>query len=200
MAIGTVPMVLSQTLDEEMRSPFYRAKKKNIFVACEGKSEQGYVALLNELAKEQNPPLSVVLRPFCLGGGGPSSMVKEAINKARKESYKEKVILIDDDVCSANPDECQKAEEKAEENGFSIIWQKPNHEGFLLMHLLNEQEYPSLTANNVQAMLQREWPEYEKPQTKDDLRRRIGSKEVERAARRIPQLKKLLQMMGWSLR
>jgi len=162
-----------------------RTKKKGIFVACEGKSEQAYVARLNELAEEQN--LAVFLKALVLNGGGLSKMIQTAIKEAKMNSYKKmkKAILMDKDLCSKNPIECQKAEEKAQKNGFLIIWQEPDYEGFLRRHFGNEQG--NLT----------EWLE-KKPKTKNDLRR-IGRKEVERAAaaKEIKQLQTLLQWMGW---
>ena len=199
------------TLDEEATSLFSRKpkeemklkKKKSIFVACEGESEQAYVALLNELAQEKDPPLPVFLRSYNVKGGGPCKMVAEAIKKVSKGDYtwKEKVILMDKDVCKNNPDECQKAKEKAKENGFLILWQEPNHEGFLLQHLCDEKGNLSLTAENAQDMLKRKLDlrEYKKPLTRYELRSRIGAKEIERAAKKIKNLGELLEWMYWPL-
>lgn len=179
-----------------------RPRRKVIYVGCEGDSEQAYVALLQDLINERG--LAVTLRADVLnpGAGDPEALVRKAIQRIHQHDYpKGRIILLDrDDRGQQDPQKAesirQRAQKLAQKEGIFLLWQIPNHEGFLLHHLPGcENENPS-TAADAERRLRQKWPEYQKPMDRKSLAKRIGWDGVRRAAERHPCLRRLLAEIG----
>jgi hypothetical protein len=181
------------------RPPLSRRRKKVIYIGCEGESEAAYVALLNEIIKEQKLDVSLKADVLNPGAGDPLELVKKASKHVRKEgrnTFAHKVIFLDRDCYSQNPQKAQEAEELAEEEGFFLLWQDPNHEGFLLRHLPGCEDQNPTRAKDAERRLRQKWPEYEKPMARTDLEKHIDWAGVQRAARKLPCLRSLLEKIG----
>ncbi|VVM06174.1 RloB domain-containing protein [Methylacidimicrobium tartarophylax] len=181
------------------RPSLSRRRKKVIYVGCEGKSEEAYVALLNEFIKEQKLDLWLEADRLNPGAGDPLELVRKASKHVRKEgrnAFAYKVILLDQDRCSQNPQKAKEARELAEKEGILLLWQDPNHEGFLLRHLPGCQDQNPTTAEEAERRLRQKWPEYEKPMARKDLEKRIDWDGVRRAAGKLPCLQSLLEKIG----
>ena len=61
-----------------------RTIRKRIFVAGEGKSEVGHIALLQHFAKSQDLSTYLVKQRDTKGGGDPLSILERAINEAKQ--------------------------------------------------------------------------------------------------------------------
>ncbi len=180
-----------------------RPRRKVIYVGCEGDSEQGYAALLQDLIEQRG--LAVTLRPDVLnpGAGDPEALVRKAIQRIHARDYpKGRIaeILLDRDDRRQDPQKAesirQLAQKLADKEEIFLLWQIPNHEGFLLRHLPGcENENPS-TAADAKHRLRQKWPEYKKPMDRKSLAKRIGWDEVRRAADRLPCLRWLLAKIG----
>jgi len=111
-------------------------KRKRIFIGCEGKSEVGYSQWLKILCDEKNKAFHILTKD--LKGGGVLSMANIAVQSYAREDNRSPIekgfILIDRDRVESDAEERNSAIQLCNRNDIKIIWQRPNHEGFLLQH------------------------------------------------------------------
>jgi hypothetical protein len=176
-------------------------QKRLAFLGCEGESERAYGALLNDIASERAMPL--VVRPHHLnpGAGDPLSLVKKAIQELREQHRKGrvfalKVVMLDEDRCARDPDICRDARSLASMNNIALIWQRPDHEAFLLRHLAGCQQLRP-PAGTSTARLRDEWPTYRKPMAAVDLALRINHDNIRLACTVEVELRNFLLDFGW---
>lgn len=173
-------------------------RRARIFLGCEGESEQGYGAFLQRLADENSLKVHIVpvnLRP----AGDPLALAEKAvkafITEQRKSGFAGKVILLDADRLEEPPDRGRRALELLRREGFTTIWQRPDHEGLLLRHFSGrEQDDPP--RGRSMAALQAVWPEYRKNTSAVDLKKKLSLTDVRRASAVVPELAALLALIG----
>ena len=174
------------------RRPSYRPQRRRFFVACEGESEEGYVALLQRLADEAGLALYLDIR-ICRGGD-PLAIVESAVRelnarRIRRGAYVGQAIFLDADRRGDVPGRTACADRLLHENGFHGIWSEPAFEALLLIHLPGcERLRPATTALALE-QLQDQWAEYRKGMTASDLHTRLDRAAVERAAVVLPELR-----------
>ena len=170
-------------------------QRRRIFVACEGESEVGYVALLQRLADEAS--LAIYLDKRLCHGGDPLAIVEKAISELkltsrRRGSCVSQAIFLDADRRDDAPDRAARADRLIREHGFTAIWSVPAFEVLLLRHLDGcEQLQPPTSALALQE-LQGRWPDYRKGMTANELRTRLDHAAVERAASVLPAMHEFL--------
>lgn len=158
-----------------------------MFFGCEGESEQGYGQLLNDFLRDANIPIHLEVVNLNPGAGDPAARLHRAKQeitrrRQRRSEFVGKFVLMDSDQIDGDANRRQQAEQFARHLDIKIIWQEPCHEAFLLRHLDGyEKDHPPTTQAAINA-LRAAWPEYGKPMTKFRLSRRIGLREVRRAA------------------
>jgi hypothetical protein len=161
-------------------------------------SEFGYGALLDRLAREVGTVHlhihSEILQP---GAGDPLALVRRAVERIadlerRRVPFIVKAILLD----RGSAQKTAAAARHARQNGIHhVIWQEPDHEGFLLRHLpgCHQRRPPrgaSLTA------IREEWPGYEKGMSAQALVERIDLDLVRVACIEEHDLRLFLQRLG----
>lgn len=129
-----------------------RRTKTPVFLACEGKSEKSYGRWLGRLAHKHKIP--VAIKAIDLKGGGPLELVECAIEKlAQLERtggrFRHRAILLDKDLFK-NTQRDKKAIRAAGLKNFSLIWQEPIHEVFLLRHFLGNEK--KISADKAEAI------------------------------------------------
>ena len=173
-------------------------RRARIFLGCEGESEQGYGAFLQRLADESG--LNVHVLPVNLQpAGDPLALAEKAVQtysrELKKGGFAGKVILLDADRLVEPPDRGQRALNLLMDEGFSTIWQRPDHEGLLLRHFAGH-DYDDPPKGRSMTALQSVWPGYHKNVSAVDLKRALSLIHVQRAAGVIPELRALLTMIG----
>jgi len=173
-------------------------RRARIFLGCEGESEQGYGAFLQRLADESR--LNVHVLPVNLQpAGDPLALTEKVVRTYAREEKKGrfagKVILLDADRLEERPDRGHRALRLLMLEGFTTIWQRPDHEGLLLRHFAGHDNDDPPRGSSMTA-LQAVWPSYHKNVSAVDLKRALSLIHVQRAARVIPELRALMTMIG----
>ena len=169
-------------------------------MAVEGESEQAFVVWLQRLATELSLPIH--LDGHLLGGGGFSSMIKNAVQRhdrqtKNKGAYKARFLMVDQDRALDGDWTAAQLRTEAAKNKMALVLQRPNHEG-LLYRLHNGKENEIPTAEVAETRLKILWPTYQKPLNANALYRRFTFNDLRRLAAVDEDLNNLLQVIGLS--
>ena len=183
-------------------------RRTRLFLACEGKSEMSYGFFLQRLADDGGLRIHIVMveleatgNPFVLAQHAVSDFERqEALDEKNKKNRGNrlvgKAILLDTDRAEEHPEEGRRARELLKREGFTAIWQSPDHEGFLLRHFPGCENKKPPRGTSMTA-LKREWPEYRKGQmTPADFMKKLSLEHVRRAAGVTPGLQEFLEAAG----
>jgi hypothetical protein len=148
-------------------------------------------------ARDGNRALYILPDPLQPGAGDPLALVQRAVERIadierRRSRFAVKAILLDQGSAQKNAE----ATSYATQNGIDhVIWQDPDHEGFLLRHLPGcQQRRPPRGASLAQ--IQSEWPGYHKGMTALELYQRINLGNVRAACAVENDLRRFLQRLG----
>ena len=102
-----------------------RRIKRAIYVACEGKSETGYVRWLNLLADANGVPVAFTVQD--MKGGAPTTIVKKAIRFLQRgaggsRTYRGKYLFLDSDPAANFQHDLDRAAQIAEGHLNDIGW------------------------------------------------------------------------------
>lgn len=177
-------------------------RRTRFFLCCEGESEFSYGAFLQNLADDKDQChihiVRTVLQP---GAGSPVALAKKAVAKYRDEverhgECKARALLLDSDVHQAKPpSERREFGQIMKREKFNVIWQKPNHEGFLLNHFQGY-ERVNPPKNSTEKELKKIWNDYDKPMTADSIYQKISIKDVYRRSRTHSEFRRFLKTIG----
>ena len=178
-----------------------RQAKQPVFVACEGKSEHGYIRWLNRLAEDDG--LFIALDPRDMKGGSAATILENAVrflkrSAGRSRIYHKRYLFLDRDLSANTERDLNLVERKAERNGFGIIWQQICHECFLLKHFSETQNRNPSTANDCMDALNGIWPQYRKGLDAARYDSRMGMEDLIRARGNLPDLDAFLNDIGWN--
>ncbi len=179
----------------------YRRIKRPVFIACEGKSELGYVRWLNRLADAQGVPVSITGRD--MKGGGAGKIADRAARALLRSvggpaMYEKRYLLMDRGRSARYRQEFERARQIAEKHSFSIIWQPICHECFLLKHFARTQDRQPPDARTCETALLAVWPAYRKGLDATEYEREISIEHLVRARANLPELEAFLIDIGWS--
>lgn len=174
--------------------------RERVFLGCEGRSEFGYGALLARIASEV-PTVHLHIHAEILqpGAGDPFELVRRATDRIAKiERYrmrfKIKAVLLDIGDKQKNAD----ATKFAHGAGIDyLIWQQPDHEGFLLRHLPGCNQRRPPRGASLDALI-KEWPDYAKGMSGVQLEHRIGLNELLAACKVESDLRAFVAKLGLS--
>lgn len=184
-----------------MRSKQVRRIRRPIFVACEGKSEAGYIKWFNHLAGIQDVPVHITARD--MKGGGAASILEKAIKFLMNSSggmsvYRKKYLLLDYDTSANSRHDLDRTKWLAQQHSFGIIWQHICHECFLLKHFSEtENRNPSIAVDCQDALLG-VWPAYRKGLDATKYEERMTNEHLNRARGNLPELDAFLNEIGWN--
>jgi hypothetical protein len=160
-------------------------QRVRIYLGCEGQSEQSYGRLLSQIA--DGAGLHIHLDTDPLRGGDPLAIVELAVRhinqrKKLRGDFAYRAILLDRDKLGLTPERDRQIGLLSAENGLSVIWQTPCHEGFLLRHFEGQGAVRPATSDLALQCLRRVWPEYRKGMPASELTTRIDLAGIRRAA------------------
>lgn len=175
--------------------------RRQIFVGCEGKSEAGYVALLQDFARTVDLPIYLNIKELAPGAGDPLARVEMAVRLINRENVtriapSSNFVLLDDDQTVLAPARAETARQLAAQNNITIVWQRPCFEALLLRHLHGCHTRRPPDTPGAGAALRGEWADYEKPMDRAALARRLDFAAVLQAATVEPELATLLRAIG----
>ena len=178
-----------------------RQVKRPIFVACEGRSEVGYVRWLNRLADIQSVPVAFTAKD--MKGGAPFAIADNAIrflrgNAGGPRTYRGKYLFLDRDLTINSRQELNQAVQVANKHSFGIVWQQICHECFLLKHFPRTEKLNPSTAEGCIHALFGVWPSYQKGLGAMEYERNLSLDHLGRARSNLPDLDAFLNDIGWN--
>ena len=166
-----------------MTIPMTTKKRTRFFFGCEGKSEKTYGQFIQKIALCNK--LHITFQLCDCKGGSPLDVANKAIEdsiKQNREAYpiKAKFLFVDcDKLDEMKTNETRELKKLLENENFITIWQKWDHEGFLLRHFRgHENDFPPKSESL--SALKRVWPSYQKGKmTLRDYDKKIGNVPVD---------------------
>lgn len=174
-------------------------RRARIFLGCEGESEQGYGAFLQRLADAKGLKVHVVavnLQP----AGDPMKLAQKAVMALDREvkrggPFAAQAVMFDTDLLADLRDKGREVKDILARKGFITIWQRPDHEGFLLRHFDGHQRDDPPRGVSMDA-LKTLWSGYHKNMSAAELQAKLGLEHVLRASGVEPELNTLLKGLG----
>jgi|GEM_PF-621812 hypothetical protein len=175
--------------------------RRQIYIGCEGASEVGYAAVLQDLANAASLPVYLEIEELAPGAGDPLARLEMVVRRidlqrGMRTTPSASFAFLDEDQAVRDPQRADRARRLALENRIVIIWQRPCFEAVLPRHLPDRATHrPPDTPRAIHA-LEREWPGYAKPLERAALARRLELDAVLRAATVEPELAALPRVLG----
>lgn len=170
------------------------------FLGCEGASEMTYGKFIERLARKKG--LHVTMPPYDCKGGDPEVIANKSIEESIRvdnsgHPSKAKFLLLDSDrLDGMNRNDVVALKKLLKSNNFITIWQKFDHEGFLLRHFSGHENDCPPRGHTLEA-LKKVWPKYEKGSMDiEDYQKRITLDDVKRVAKTHPDLESLIRTIG----
>lgn len=185
-----------------MRRPrSFRPQRVPVFIGGEGRSEIAYAGWLRNLARDRAIPVHLELRDLEQGAGDPYTRIEMAIQlveriERNREPFAGRYVFLDTDQIDGDRDRANRACRHARDHNFTVIWQQPTHEAFLLRHLPGRHMKQPPDKRAADAALAKDWPDYRKPFTSQQLEQRLALDGAIRVAERLPELAELLRLIG----
>jgi len=175
-------------------------QRRRIFVACEGESEQSYVALLARLIESHHRRVHLDIVLVQPGGGDPLAIVERAVRLLqdrvrRLGRYHAHAVLLDCDKLGLVPERDRQIAPLAARHRLHLIWQEPCHEAVLLRHIKGCERLRPADTQRAGEELRRRCPDYRKGMPALRLMAFIGADGVRRAARGEPALAAFLSLV-----
>ncbi len=175
--------------------------RRPVYIGCEGASEVGYAGFLQDLIRDANLPIHLMIEELGPGAGDPFSRIEMAVRRLgqlrkKRTAPTRRFAFLDSDQADRDPQRADRARQKAIENRIVILWQRPCFEAMLLRHLEGRTANRPLDAPAANKALLKDWPDYEKPMTRAALAKRIDRAAVLRAASVERELEALLRCIG----
>ena len=176
-------------------------RRKRIFFACEGESEQSYGTLLHRLIEQEGRLHIEAVIPHG-AGGDPLAIVERSVRSLqsrenRGSRYLAKAILLDADKLGENPQRDRQIDALADRHGLHIIWQRPCHEAFLLRHVPGHQSLRPATSKEAYERLIAVWRGYRKGAATALLLSYIGLDGIALACKEERELQRFLQAISY---
>ena len=172
-------------------------RRKRVFIGAEGESERSLAKWLNILCDEQG--LSFHLDIVVCGGGDSLAIAEHAVREYRRRGrlygqFSAAWILLDYDRLEQDRRSGRDPAPEADTENLKLVYLKPNIEGTLLkFHPGQEKRSPAV--NSAERELRRFWPQYRKPASAWELRKRFGIEDIRRAARHDGGLRWMLEKL-----
>ena len=175
--------------------------RKPIYVGCEGASEAGYAALLQDMANAAGRHVHLHVDQLGPGAGDPLDRIEMAARRIKllrrtRVAFVSRFAFLDEDQAEREPRRANQARSLAKENDIQIIWQRSCFEAVLLRHLPGRATHRPPSSQDAHRALLRELPDYEKPLGRAALAKLIDLDGVLRAAVVEPELAALLRVLG----
>lgn len=168
-----------------------------MFMGVEGKSDRAFARFLGGVCDDEGLHLHLDVRPA--SGGDSVAVVDETGRRLKRNpdrrSISERLVLLDSDRIEADRAAGRDARVTASKWGLEVLLMIPNLEG-LLVRLHEGRETHAIAPGDAERQLKALWPEYRKGSLRaDQLKRRFGFADLNRAARFDEELRKLLEIL-----
>jgi hypothetical protein len=176
-----------------MRNPAI-PQKIPVFVAGEGKSEEGYWRWLARF------PRILAIRAEGLAGGDLLEMAECAIHKLnrwRGAGITHRALVLDSEHEGGSPDRRRRALQLIERHRFHLIVQRPCHEAFIIRHFIGWENHKPSTQQDAERLLVKVWPRYEKGMDAGEYTKILTPDHVAVARGVEPQFDAFLSRIGW---
>lgn len=178
-----------------------RPQRKPIYLGGEGQSEVSYAAWLRNAALDRALAVHLHLDNLGRGAGDPLARVELAIERIarhvqNREPFAGRYLFLDTDQLQKNKQRANLARGLAAAHGFHVIWQEPTHEAFLLRHLPGCHTKKPPDKKATEKALLKEWEDYSKPSTAEQIGQRLALDGAHRVAIQLPELEHLLRLIG----
>jgi hypothetical protein len=162
--------------------------RRRIFVGCEGDGERSYIRLVQRIVDDLHHKIHLDPQPLQPGGGDPFDLVRRAeeiITKVERTRvrYDEKYLLIDRDKLGNSRERDQQMRAILNRINAQVIWQDPTREALILRHLPGCETRRPASAQIAMQQLLKQWPEYEKTMSANQLSNRIDFESLRRVAK-----------------
>lgn len=183
------------------RRPAWIPERTPVFIGCEGESERAYAALLQDMLNEARRPIYLMVHDLGRGAGDPFARVQLAVQRLEhihrtRIAPRARFVLLDADQAARDPVRAGSAHQLAAAHNIAIVWQEPCFEALLLRHLPNCTTRRPMDTPEAVRVLEREWPGYKKPLSRESLAARIDRDALRRAASVEHGLRALLRCLG----
>jgi hypothetical protein len=147
-----------------------------------------------------NNGLSVHLDTYTLTGGGYKTMLENAVQEHKKRvrskgAYRDRFLIVDGDRADGQDWPLEKLREEAAKHKFTVIVQRPKHEG-LLYRMTRGKEHDIPSSSTAETKLRTVWPTYQKPANAHMLNSHFTLDDLVRLAGVDPDLDNLLRRIG----
>lgn len=175
--------------------------RRPVYIGCEGASEVSYAGFLQDLIRNADLPVHLVVQELGPGAGDPLARIDMAVSRLSRlrrtrNAPRERFAFLDSDQAERDPERAERAQNLAARHDIIILWQRPCFEAVLLRHLQGRAARRPPDTRLAQTALLREWPDYAKPMTRVALAKRLDHAAVLRAAGVEPDLEVLLRCLG----
>ena len=182
------------------RRPPHIPQRRPVYIGCEGMSEVSYAGLLQDMLRDADLPVHLVVEELGPGAGDPLARIERAVCRLShlrrtRTVPAERFALLDSDQTIRDPQRAERACRVAADNNIIIVWQHTCFEAVLLRHLQDRATRQPPDTSEAARALKREWPDYQKPMPRAALARRIDRAAVLRAAAVEPKLAILLRCL-----
>jgi hypothetical protein len=179
----------------------HRPQKRPVYIGCEGASEYGYAALLQDIINDAGRPVHLKIEDLGPGAGDPLARIELAVNRiamlARKRVAPAAAFaILDTDQLALDRDRADRARRLAANNAITIVWLESCFEAVLLRPLPNRATHRPPSTQIAEETIAREWPGYKKGLSRAELAKRITLESVRQAAGVEPGLAGLLRELG----
>ena len=122
------------------RRPSFIPQRRPVYIGCEGKSEASYAGLLQDMLRDADLAVHLVIDELGRGAGDPLARIDMALQhlahlRRTRTAPDERFALLDADQAVRDPQRAERARRSAADNNITIIWQDPCFEAVLLRHL-----------------------------------------------------------------
>ena len=179
----------------------HRPQKRSIYIGCEGASEVGYAALLQDFIDDAGLAVHLKIDELAPGAGDPLARIELAVDRIARLAKKRTApsaafVLLDTDQLALDRDRANRAQRMAADSDITIVWQTTCFEAILLRHLPNRATHRPPDTPAAENAIIRDWPGYKKGLSRTELAKRINLDSVLQAAGVEPELAGLLRELG----
>lgn len=179
-------------------------QRRVIYVGCEGQSEAGYLALIQDFAHDLRLPIHIAIHDLSPKAGDPLKRVQRSIQKIEKLKRDRvppelRFLFLDEDQLTLDFTRAAETKSLAAKHEIDLVWQSPCFEALLLRHFPKCQDSRPPDTKSALEALARVWPEYKKGVPRVVLAKKLDWESVQRAASVEPDLDRFLRSIGFKL-
>jgi hypothetical protein len=135
-----------------------KPQRRVIYVGCEGQSEAGYLAFIQDFALELLPPVHLAIQDLSPKAGDPLKRVQRFIQLIEKRRRTRgapelRFLFLDEDQLTLDSERAAQTKTLAAKHKINLVWQSPCFEALLLRHFPKcQNNRPPDTKSSLEAL------------------------------------------------